>query len=596
MKRRICIVLVLSLFALLGNASGWVRINQLGYLPRSVKVAVYLSKDSSVVQRFTLVDAVTGVEVFAGEVKLYDGSEWGMKSSGRLDFSTVEEEGMYYVEIGDVKSPVFRIASDVYKGTADYILKYMRQQRCGYNPYLNDSCHLHDGFIVDHPTRSGELINVTGGWHDASDYLQYLATSANAVYQMLFAYQQNPQVFADEHLANGDKGTNGIPDILDEARWGLEWMLKMNPDSGFMFNQIADDRDHKGGYRLPNNDKQEYGNGKYRPVYFITGKKQGLANYKNRTTGVSSSAGKYASSFGLGSRIFASFDSGFALLLRKKSVDAYEYALSDIGVTQTACNVSPYFYEESNYVDDLELAAWEMFQVTGEEKYMQEAVYWGEIEPITPWMERGTARHYQYYPFVNLGHAYLGKQEHGKNLLFMENTKNGLRVISERAVKDPFLNGIPFIWCSNNLVVAAITHAKLYRENTGDETFLEMESALRDWLFGCNPWGTSMICGLPEDGDNPEWPHSAIPYLLKETTFGGLVDGPVYRYIFEGLRGVHLSKADEYEAFNHGKAVYHDDMSDYSSNEPTMDGTASLSFYLSALEAEGIEQTNQKKR
>jgi peptidoglycan/xylan/chitin deacetylase (PgdA/CDA1 family) len=114
-----------------------------------------------------------------------------------------------------------------------------------------------------------------------------------------------------------------------------------------------------------------------------------------------------------------------------------------------------------------------------------------------------------------------------------------------------------------------------------------MEAALRDWLFGCNPWGTSMICGLPAGGDNPQWPHSAITYLLKETTRGGLVDGPVYCTIYGSLRGIHLFNKDEYAPFQNGKAVYHDDMGDYSSNEPTMDGTASLSFYLSSMEKEG---------
>ena len=46
----------------------------------------------------------------------------------------------------------------------------MRQQRCGYNPYLVDSCHVDDGYIVYHPTKTGERIDVTGGWHDATDY------------------------------------------------------------------------------------------------------------------------------------------------------------------------------------------------------------------------------------------------------------------------------------------------------------------------------------------------------------------------------------------------------------------------------------------
>ena len=77
--------------------------------------------------------------------------------------------------------------------------------------------------------------------------------------------------------------------------------------------------------------------------------------------------------------------------------------------------------------------------------------------------------------------------------------------------------GIPFIWCSNNLVAAILTQAHLYAEITGDNSYAELEAAHRDWLFGCNPWGTSMIVGLPENGDYPENTHSS--YVVKEDRF-----------------------------------------------------------------------------
>jgi peptidoglycan/xylan/chitin deacetylase (PgdA/CDA1 family) len=123
----------------------------------------------------------------------------------------------------------------------------------------------------------------------------------------------------------------------------------------------------------------------------------------------------------------------------------------------------------------------------------------------------------------------------------------------------------------------------LYSHESGDGQFLVLEAAMRDWLFGCNPWGTSMICDLPQDGDSPQRPHSSYAVLLGDNTSGGLVDGPVYRTIFESLKGIELKQADEYAPFQKGLAVYHDDVGDYSSNEPTMDGTASLIYYLSAL-------------
>jgi endoglucanase len=68
---------------------------------------------------------------------------------------------------------------------------------------------------------------------------------------MMFAYQMNPESFRRYFDADGNPGENGIPDILDEVKWGLDWLVKMNPEKNFMFNQIADDRDHA-GFRLPN--------------------------------------------------------------------------------------------------------------------------------------------------------------------------------------------------------------------------------------------------------------------------------------------------------------------------------------------------------
>ncbi len=587
MIRRLLILLILiSPFYLFG--SDVIRINQLGYFPAAPKVAVFLSDKNVVAGKFQILNSLSGEMVFESVPEKADASVWGQQTAWRLDFSAFIEPGGYRVQFANAISPSFRIAADVYEGTADFPLNYMRQQRCGFNPFFNDSCHVHDGVIVDHPSRTGERIDVTGGWHDASDYLRYATTSANAVYQMLFAWKQNPEAFGDRFQATGQPGGNGIPDILDEARWGLEWLLKMNPAKNEMYNQIADDRDHR-GFRVPAEDTVTYGLGNARPVYYVTGKPQGLGKYKNRTTGVASTAARYASAFALGAHLFRDIDDKFADIMSEKARDAWDFALSDPGVCQTACVVSPYFYEEDNYADDMELAGASLSLESGQEQYEQQASYWGKLEPVTPWMELQRARHYQYYPFVNLGHVLLARSSDPVVAnQFTALMKQGLEEIRRAAANDPFRIGIPFQWCSSNFIVAAATQARIYRQITGDNTYLEIETSLIDWLLGCNPWGTSMICGLPAGGDYPESPHSAITYLLHQTTTGGLVDGPVYRSIYEDLRGIRLMEADEYENFQGGKAVYHDDMGDYSSNEPTMDGTASLSWLLSSIETEGL--------
>jgi endoglucanase len=586
----------------------WIRINQAGYLPEDIKVAVLISKEEVSATAFRILDTRTGACVFSGSaekgtMKEVPGEKWGMASAFRLDFSGLKEEGGYRIVTdipgkGRVESPGFRIGAEVYDGTADFLLKYMRQQRCGDNPFLDTLCHQNDGYIVLHPERTGEKIDVRGGWHDATDYLQYLTTSANATFQMMFAYTQadDKTVFKDCFDATGRSGANGIPDILDEVRWGLEWLLKMNPEEKVMFNQIADDRDHV-GFRLPVRDRADYGWGPDggRPVYFITGERQGLREHINRTTGVASSAGKFASAFTLGAELFRELDPDFAEKMKAKALPAYDFAEEKPGNTQTCCVVSPYFYEEDNYVDDVELAAAVFLHLGAGKDWLAKADYWGQLEEVTPWMELGRARHYQFYPFINLGHYYIASSDTPLAEKYTEYIRRGLEHIRQRSKDCAFMNGVPFMWCSNNMVVAAVTQADLYYRLTGDSTYRVMEASLRDWLFGCNPWGTSMIVDFPKGGDYPERPHTSYLPTLGKSTPGGLIDGPQLR---ERLKdhSQYISLADgaqSYAPFNQGVALYHDEMWDYATNEPTMDGTASLTYYLARREAQGRKEATR---
>lgn len=585
MIKSVCIWLM-SLVSLYASAQqAWIRINQLGYKEHDVKVAVLVAKDGRSLSAFSVIDAGTGKTVWTGTASL-TGAYAAFQKSWRLNFSSFHKEGLYYLEASGVRSPEFRIRNRAYNGTADFILKYMRQQRSGYNPFLKDSCHRQDGFIVYHKekTKDSTYIDVSGGWHDASDYLQYLPTSANATYQMLFAYTHNPQSFADHYDAWGNEGANKIPDIIDEAKWGLDWLVKMNPGKEEYYNQLADDRDHA-GLRLPTKDSVKYGTGKglARPVYFITGQPQG-EKYKNKTRGVASSAGKFASAFALGAVVMKDFYPAFAKALVSKAKDAYAFGKKYPGNTQTLSVKAPYIYAEDNDADDMELAALSLYQLTKERQYLAEGIQYARMEPVTPWMGADTANHYQWYPFVNLGHYWGAQLDPVNRQEYISFMKRGIEKVVSRGKNTPFLNGVPFIWCSNNLAAGILTQMSLYKKLTGDQRYNEAEAALRDWLLGCNPWGTSMICDLPETGVAPKDPHSAFTYLYKYKISGGLVDGPVYGSIWNKLIGIKLYAEDEYKDFQSDMVVYHDDFGDYSTNEPTMDGTASLSYYLSSLE------------
>ena len=589
------ILLLFSLATKAQNENAWIRINQMGYVPGGIKIAVWCSKENETLTTFQLVDAATKKFVFTGSIGKPFGKYGPFTQTYRLDFSKFTKPGRYYLQAGGAKSPELKIDADVYKGAADFCLRYMRQQRSYFNPFLKDSCHTHDGYALygeDAGIKDSTYFDVSGGWHDASDYLQYATTSANAAYHLLMAYRDFPKVFSDGKMANGLDGKNNIPDILDEAKWGLDWLLKLHPSADIMFNQVADDRDHQ-GMRIPKEDSF-YGKGYERPVYFINGNPQQRGKFRNNTTGTSSTAAKFASAFLLGSRLFKTSNKTYSELLTSKAITALRYAEKKPGVTQTVSVRSPYIYAEDNWADDMELA----FALRKKNNsFIDSALHYARQEPITPWLGTDTAKHYQWYPFINLGHYELAKQLKGKRKdTIVDYYKEGIQRVWNKAKQNAFYRGVPFIWCSNNLTTSFAIQCYWYRQLSHDKSFAALEQANLDWLFGCNPWGTSMVYGLPSSGDTPTDPHSAFTHLKNYPIDGGLVDGPVFGSIYNNLIGITLYAPDEYAAFQSDLAVYHDDYGDYSTNEPTMDGTASLIYLLAASSSEGIRSDNFSSR
>src|SRR5690606_23446195 len=144
----------------------------------------------------------------------------------------------------------------------------------------------------------------------------------------------------------------------------------------------------------------------------------------------------------------------------------------------------------------------------------------------------------QYYPFINLGHYALAKElvKDEQNEL-IGYYKEGIELVWNRAKENAFYRVVPFVWCSNNLTVSFAIQCLWYQKLSGDAAYEELMQANIDWLFGVNPWGTSMVFGLPSWGDTPMDPHSAFTHLHGFPIDGGLVDGPVYTSIFNNLIG-----------------------------------------------------------
>jgi hypothetical protein len=554
------------------NALSVIRINELGYTPHQRKTAVLCSLQPRNFGPFTVRDAA-GKPAYTGHAKPA-GPYGPCVSTYRLDFSALTRPGTYRIDADGVNSPTFPINAHAYRGVADTLLNFMRDERSGYNPLFKAYVHTHDGIVVGDVLYAGTYYNVSGGWADAADELQYVDTSATATFGMMMAYRDFPHAFRN-HGAG----------VLGEIRHGLDWLVAMYPAPNRMFNQLGDDRDHR-TFHMFTNDDSDYGWGKggARPIYPCTGKPQGLFKYKNQSTGIASTAGKFASAFALGAQLYAKRDSAYAAILARKAKQAYHLGQLHPGVCQTAPATAPYYYAEADYGDDMELAAAELYALTHERHYLREALAYAAMQPVKPWMGADTAEHYQWYPFLNAGHYELWRLgDAAVKAQMARYYREGLQRLAARST-NAFRIGFPFIWVSNDLAIATATQAYLYRHMTGDKTFVPYEDAARNWLFGENLWGTSFVIGVPANGPYPQHPQSIENRKLGIVLRGGVVDGPVYRTVYESLKGIKLEHADKYAAFNTSFAVYHDDFWDYSTNEPVMSTSADL-VYLMAAEA-----------
>jgi endoglucanase len=603
-KLGIITVLILALAMRVGADEIFVRVNQAGYQPTDVKVAVAMGR-TALPSTFKIFEAGSEKSVYEGKCRAVEEAWGGFKHHAEVDFSRFEKEGEFVLRLGTVTSRPIRIRKRVYAELPDQLLEFMRQQRCGFNPWVDAVCHSFDGRTVDGPMPAGTYIDARGGWHDAGDQLKYLLTASNATAQMLLAYQlrergrvsfstttptrskqqiveneTRPRLFADQANALGQPRPNGVADLLDEARWGLDWMLRLHPAPDQLYHQVADDRDHSTGFRSPQNETVDYGwgPGSYRPVYSADGKPQGLKQFKSESNGVANLAGRYAAAMALAYQIWKDDPHlrPFAERCLVAGREVYSMGKKHEGVQQGNSYKAPYRYAETTWADDMEWGAAELLRATGEQQYKSDAIRYSKLAGTEGWFDREKIGHYQYYPFMNIGHFRLYDQVDDANRAKLAGYyREQIEACVKRSAGNPYRIGVPFIWCSNNLTTALATECSLYERMRGDGRYRAFTAAHRDWLVGRNPWGFSMFTEIPASGRFPRDVHLFGNAVLKRSIRGGLVDGPVRRSIFGSLKGVSIKEPDPLAAFQDDRAVYHDDIGDYSTNEPTMDGTAS---------------------
>jgi hypothetical protein len=225
--------------------------------------------------------------------------------------------------------------------------------------------------------------------------------------------------------------------------------------------------------------------------------------------------------------------SSFAQTLLRAATEVYALGQAKEGVQQGNSYGAPYRYAETTWADDMEWGAAELFRATRDARFLRDAKRYALLAGAESWMGKDEAGHYQYYPFMNIGHFRLydpvdTRTKKQLATFYREQIEKCLKA----SETNPYRIGVPFIWCSNNLIVALATQCMLYERMTGDRRYREFAAKQVDWLVGRNPWAVTMFTGIPADGVYPRDVHLFANALMKKMVRGGLVDGPVYRKVW----------------------------------------------------------------
>ncbi|MCO6176406.1 glycoside hydrolase family 9 protein [Flavobacterium sp. NRK F10] len=259
MKKIIYLLAIISHLSI-AQTSPFIHVDQFGYRPSHTKVAVISNpiegfnanesfSPNSVLQ---VKNTTTQAVVFSANIQLWNNGMLHAQSGDQgwwFDFSAVTQAGEYYIydPLNNVSSAVFTISENVYDPVLQAAFKMFYYNRCGIekvSPYA--ATGFTDAISFTQDTYSRDVYDqgntatekdMSGGWFDAGDYNKYVTFAENPIHDLLWAYQENPLLFGDN--MNIPESGNGIPDILDEIKWELDWLLKMVNTDGSVHIKIG---------------------------------------------------------------------------------------------------------------------------------------------------------------------------------------------------------------------------------------------------------------------------------------------------------------------------------------------------------------------
>ena len=232
------------------------RFNTVGYLPNATKQAsIPFPFDS-----FTIVNALTNQTAFTAQPSAPKLNPDTNEQLYTADFTTLSTPGSYKLVIeGQEPSDPFTISDSAFNPALKLAIEAMYLWRCGTDvhgthqgdTFQHAACHLHDA-LGDHAGLAPNTkVDTTGGWHDAGDYNKYVSNAGVTVGVMLLAYQHFPSALASLQL-NIPEANNQLPDYLDELKFELDWLLKMQRPDGAVYHKVS--TLNFGGFIMPENE------------------------------------------------------------------------------------------------------------------------------------------------------------------------------------------------------------------------------------------------------------------------------------------------------------------------------------------------------
>ena len=551
MKRLIILLLLLLQFT--GFAKIYLRYNLVGYEPdRSKQVIVMATTDESSTN-WTITDSAKTVVLkgVLGNSETGKGAHMPMAFNYSINFSKLKTVGKYQLTVGK-ETAQLTIAEQPYAFLPHEIIRYYRVLRSGssdaedhkFSHYGDKSCTLYRKETSSNTSwkegKDQKKVDILGGWYDAGDYLKFTLTTAYSAYALLLSYEINPELF--KGVKNYSK--TDLIDILDEAKWGLDYLLKVMPDDKEFIIQVGSADDHKQGDRMPNHDELD---GK-RPAYSAFSPTQ---------------MGYTAAALALGSKVFSSIGKQEdAEAYKTMAIKIYERAIYEESAAWIEEGWEKFYFDQSIH-DNMELAATELYKLTGEKRYLSKAKTYAE--------KAGAAYWYSWGSFNMIAHLRLS-EESGSAIEPLTTDLDFFKGISE---EENNLWGLPhkYTWSSLYSFFGVGNAAMLYQLNKKGTYYNKLAYNVLDYSLGMNNWGMAMVASqkIPNSVENI---YSQI-YRLKPKLYpsGAIAEGPGDKATHDRLKQYfHIPEINRFDEFNTDQVVFYDYEHDFQTMETTICG------------------------